>query len=222
MLFLYIIKLLFIFFSLMFEPENDVFGLQDFEFEQYSGIKQLWNLVDPVWKFNEEELVNFMSKRIIYETDEVIVFDKPYQLSYSSGPENQAQMDRILQLLKKQVAPDIERLYLVHSLDKPCSGIIIFAKNLKKQEELKLLLNQGHFYFRFRCLCKNFPDDLPDKTRISIPLIKVIKDGNMKFCPLLGRARNHHQIYHLNTDCKLIDFNKNARVCLIDAFTRSR
>ncbi|KAL7075546.1 hypothetical protein ACQ4LE_005050 [Meloidogyne hapla] len=201
------------------EPSTtDVFELID---QQTTGIRELWNLVDPVWKFTDDELVEFMAQRIVYETDEVIAFDKPFQVAYSGAPKDQAQLDRILQKLKKRVAPTIDRLHLISSLDKPCSGIIIFAKNSKKQQELKALLDQSHFYFRFRCLCKNVPAQVPDKTRISIPLIKVVKSGNIKFCPLLGTARGRHQIYHLNTDCKLLDFNKSAQVSLIDAFTRS-
>lgn len=33
-----------------------------------SGIKQLWSLVDPVWKFNKDELVDYMARRVVYET----------------------------------------------------------------------------------------------------------------------------------------------------------
>nr|CAD2170071.1 unnamed protein product [Meloidogyne enterolobii] len=197
---------------------KDVFELIN---QQNTGIRELWSYVDPVWKFSDEELVEFMAQRIVYETDEVIAFDKPFQVAYSGAPKDQAQLDRILQKLRKRVAPNANRLYLVNSLDKPCSGIIIFAKNSKKQQELRTLLDQQHFYFRFRCLCKNFPAQVPDKTRVSIPLIKVIKNGNVKFCPLLGRASSDDHIFHLNTDCKLIDFNKSAQVSLIDAFTRT-
>nr|CAD2181299.1 unnamed protein product [Meloidogyne enterolobii] len=196
---------------------KDVFELIN---QQNTGIRELWSHVDPVWKFSDEELVEFMTQRIVYETDEVIAFDKPFQVAYSGAPKDQAQLDRILQL-RKRVAPNVNRLHLVNSLDKPCSGIIIFAKNSKKQQELRTLLDQQHFYFRFRCLCKNFPAQVPDKTRVSIPLIKVIKNGNVKFCPLLGRASSDDHIFHLNTDCKLIDFNKGAQVSLIDAFTRT-
>uniref|UniRef100_A0A915N0R9 DNA-(apurinic or apyrimidinic site) lyase n=1 Tax=Meloidogyne javanica TaxID=6303 RepID=A0A915N0R9_MELJA len=162
---------------------KDVFELIN---QQNTGIRELWSYVDPVWKFSDEELVEFMAQRIVYETDEVIAFDKPFQVAYSGAPKDQAQLDRILQ-----------------------------------QQELRTLFDQQHFYFRFRCLCKNFPAQVPDKTRVSIPLIKVIKNGNVKFCPLLGRASSDDHIFHLNTDCKLIDFNKGAQVSLIDAFTRT-
>lgn len=91
-------------------------------------------------------------------------------------------------MVKKRVTPNVDRLYLINSLDKSCSGVILFAKfvfkiecfkillnfffrNEKKQLEYKELLDNGKFHFRFRCLCKNNPKD--EKARISIPLIKV-------------------------------------------------
>lgn len=49
-------------------------------------------------------------------------------MSYSSSSKDQAQLDRLLTDLKKRVAPTSDRLYLVSSLEKNCSGILIFAK----------------------------------------------------------------------------------------------
>lgn len=77
--------------------------------------------ITPVWNFTTEELVDLLAKRVIHETgrlnritvtnknvifyaifcaDDFIAFDKPYQMAYSGGPTDQAQFDRILQVLK--------------------------------------------------------------------------------------------------------------------------
>uniref|UniRef100_A0A183C3P0 Endonuclease III homolog n=1 Tax=Globodera pallida TaxID=36090 RepID=A0A183C3P0_GLOPA len=93
-----------------------------------NGLKELWALVDPIWKFNKEELVDYMAKRVIFESEDIIAFDKPFQLAIASGPKDQAQLDRILQSLKERVAPGIDRLHIVSPLDKDCSGVIIYAK----------------------------------------------------------------------------------------------
>jgi 23S rRNA-/tRNA-specific pseudouridylate synthase len=61
-------------------------------------------------------------------SENIIAFDKPYQMAYASGPKDQAQMDRFLQHLKKKLCPDIDRLYLLSPLDKYCTGVILFAK----------------------------------------------------------------------------------------------
>jgi 23S rRNA-/tRNA-specific pseudouridylate synthase len=60
--------------------------------------------------------------------DDLIAFDKPYQMAYSGAPSNQAQLDRLLQDIKSIVTPKIERLHLIKSLDKAVTGIVLFAK----------------------------------------------------------------------------------------------
>uniref|UniRef100_A0A914GX72 Endonuclease III homolog n=1 Tax=Globodera rostochiensis TaxID=31243 RepID=A0A914GX72_GLORO len=183
-----------------------------------SGLKDLWALIDPIWKFEKEELVNYMAKRVVFESEDIIAFDKPFQLAVSSGPKDQAQLDRIFQLLKERIAPGIDRLYTVSPLDKSCTGVMIFAKSRLKQLELKALLAEDKFLFRFRCLCKNIPEE--DKARISIPLIKVLKGSNMKLCPLIGTASRYEKVYHLNTDFKLVNECKPVHCSVVDAFVR--
>ena len=56
----------------------------------------------------------------------LIAFNKPYNLAYS-GNLYGYQIDRALQKLKFIVAPKVERLYLVRSLDKDLSGVMLFA-----------------------------------------------------------------------------------------------
>ncbi|KAL3114806.1 hypothetical protein niasHT_014620 [Heterodera trifolii] len=183
-----------------------------------SGIKQLWALVDPIWKFGRAELVDYMAKRVIYETDDLIALDKPFQMAFSSGPDDQPQLDRILQDLKKHIAPKIDRLFLVSSLDKNCSGVIVFAKSQAKQLEIKAQLQNDALLFRYRAICKGVPKMA--KARISIPLIKVLRGSNLKFCPLVGEADERQQLYHLNTDIRMVNENPKAQCALLDAFER--
>ncbi|KAI1731816.1 RNA pseudouridylate synthase domain-containing protein [Ditylenchus destructor] len=201
------------------ESEPKSFDLKTASETKPSGVKDIWTQFDPVWKFKHEELVEYMSKRVIYQTDDVIAFDKPSQMAYASSTKDQAQLDRILQDLKKIVCPNVSRLSIVSSLDKHCTGVIIFAKSTKKQEQLKELIANGHALFRYRCLVKGAPEQ--DKTRVAIPLIKVFdKDKNMKLCPLTYKARKNAQLYHMNTDIKLVNENRFAHVSLVDAFVK--
>jgi hypothetical protein len=36
--------------------------------EREKGIKKLLNLIDPVWEYNIEQLVDFMAQKVIHET----------------------------------------------------------------------------------------------------------------------------------------------------------
>ncbi len=94
------------------------------------------SLIEPVWKMSPTELTHMMLKRIIYNdsiynihyippflcnihepvADEIVAFDKPYEMSYSSSPKDQAQLDRILHTLKEVVAPSSDRLHLVNTI----------------------------------------------------------------------------------------------------------
>lgn len=42
-----------------------------------NGIKEIWNLIDPIWKYSREQLVKYMLQRIIYQTGifEMIIFN---------------------------------------------------------------------------------------------------------------------------------------------------
>ncbi|KAI1725322.1 RNA pseudouridylate synthase domain-containing protein [Ditylenchus destructor] len=199
------------------EPKS--FDLKTVDENTPRGEKDIWAQVDPVWKFTHEELVEYMSRRVIYQTDDVIAFDKPSQMAYACSTKDQAQMDRILQDLKKIVCPKLLRLSIVSSLDKNCSGVIIFAKSREKQEHLKELIANGHALYRYRCLVKG--DLERDKIRVAIPLIKVLdRDRNMKLCPLTGKAWKNAQLHHMNTDIKLVNENRGAHVSLVDAFVK--
>jgi len=139
-------------------------------------------------------------------------------MAYAGAPNDQAQLDRILQRIKKLTCPEIDRLHLISSLDKNCSGIVLFAKSSETQLKVKEWIQNDKGIFRYRCICRNLVKE--PKGRISIPLIKVLRDQNFKLCPLIETANRNHQLYHLNTDYNLVNENRTAYISLIDAFVR--
>lgn len=48
------------------EPKS--FDLKTVDENTPRGEKDIWAQVDPVWKFTHEELVEYMSRRVIYQT----------------------------------------------------------------------------------------------------------------------------------------------------------
>lgn len=38
------------------------------EEKKLNGINEIWNLMDPIWRYSREQLVKFMLQRIIYQT----------------------------------------------------------------------------------------------------------------------------------------------------------
>jgi tRNA pseudouridine32 synthase / 23S rRNA pseudouridine746 synthase len=61
---------------------------------------------------------------ILYEDDEIIAIDKPYNIS--SIPERDRSVKSVLPILEKELK---QKLFVVHRLDKEVTGVMLFAKN---------------------------------------------------------------------------------------------
>ncbi|KAJ1354013.1 hypothetical protein KIN20_010811 [Parelaphostrongylus tenuis] len=77
-----------------------------------------------------------------------------------------------------KVVPKCERLYLVRSLDKYQSGIVLFATNSAVQLALKEDFQKGLVEQVTRCIVRDELKDSPIK--ITIPLIKTVKNRDVK------------------------------------------
>ena len=60
--------------------------------------------------------------------DNLIAFDKPYQMAYTNAPNDQANLIKILQDVKRLACPKVDRLNRVNTLDKSITGIVLFTK----------------------------------------------------------------------------------------------
>ncbi|KAJ1353088.1 hypothetical protein KIN20_009644 [Parelaphostrongylus tenuis] len=95
--------------------------------EEETGWDKIRRQFIPVWKMSPDELVDLMVNRVLFKNDDIVAFDKPYGMAYSGASSTVPQLDRLLQRIKAKVVPKCERLYLVRSLDKYQSGIVLFA-----------------------------------------------------------------------------------------------
>ncbi|VDP32680.1 unnamed protein product [Heligmosomoides polygyrus] len=120
--------------------------------DENSGLGKIRAGIIPVWRMNEEELVDLMTERVLYRDDNIVAFDKPYGMAYSGSSKTAPQLDRLLQKIKARVAPRCERLYLVRSLDKYQSGIVLFATNAAMQSTLKENIKSGLVEQISRCV----------------------------------------------------------------------
>ncbi|RCN26467.1 hypothetical protein ANCCAN_27806, partial [Ancylostoma caninum] len=142
------------------------------------GIEKIRSQIIPIWRMNQDELVDLMTNRVVYSDDNIIAFDKPYGMAYSGASQTAPQLDRLLQKLKARLAPKCERLYLVKSLDKYQSGVIVFATNTLMQSTLKENMDTGLVEQVSRCIVRGELNDSPLK--VTIPLIKTLKNRDMK------------------------------------------
>ncbi|EFO23604.2 hypothetical protein LOAG_04880 [Loa loa] len=167
------------------------FEILDLKTYKDIGLKKIWDKIEPVWRMSDEDLVNVMTSRIIYEDEELIAFDKPYQVAYSNAPSNQAELLRILPKLSSRIAPNMDCLRIVKSIGKSVTGVILFAKNQNAQEKIKVLYDNGLMEQCYHVITNMAPAH--QEAAINIPLVKCTRKNNNYMMLPLG-ANNSKEI----------------------------
>ena len=75
---------------------------------------------------------------ILYEDDQILVAQKPAGiLTHGVGEENRKSFFGILASYINSVSNERERIYIVHRLDREVTGLLMFAKSIAIQEQMK-------------------------------------------------------------------------------------
>ncbi|KAJ1355773.1 hypothetical protein KIN20_013314 [Parelaphostrongylus tenuis] len=149
-----------------------------------------------------DELVDLMVNRVLFKNDDIVAFDKPYGMAYSGASSTVPQLDRLLQRIKAKVVPKCERLYLVRSLDKYQSAIVLFARtNSAVQLALKEDFQKGLVEQVTRCIVRDELKDSPIK--ITIPLIKTVKNRDVKLLPLISNSTKG-EVFYVESECRTV------------------
>ena len=94
---------------------------------------------DYVLKINDEVTINKYNKskdiKIIYEDNDIIVVNKPYNLLTISNGKEISLYNLVSDYVKKNNKKN--KIFIVHRLDKDTSGLIVFAKNIKTKTYLQ-------------------------------------------------------------------------------------
>ncbi|KAK6059131.1 RNA pseudouridine synthase [Cooperia oncophora] len=200
--------------SLTRNPQNDSghfqFDVSSDDSARESGLDKIRADIIPLWRMTQEELVELMINRVLYKDDDIVALDKPYGMAYSGASQNSPQLDRLLQKIKASVVPKCERLYLVRSLDKFQSGIVLFATNATAQSALKEDFEKGMVEQISRCIVRGELNDSPLK--INIPLLKTVKDRDMKLVPLVSNKAKG-DIFYVESECRTIRGNQYVFEC---------
>ncbi|KAI6191399.1 putative ribosomal pseudouridine synthase [Aphelenchoides bicaudatus] len=165
-------------------------------------------------RLSDKDLLRLLTERVVYNTEDLIAFNKPAGLSYSGSKTASTKIDRVLQDLKKNLTEESDRLNLVESLDKCASGILLFAKSDERQKQLKDLINAGKVTHRFRAVVRGIPENL--SADINIPLRKTLDGKDMRWVPLTRRTSN--PILYETTRYRVVNRNRHANVSLLDIF----
>ncbi|GMT19075.1 hypothetical protein PFISCL1PPCAC_10372, partial [Pristionchus fissidentatus] len=157
-----------------------------------SGLESIRSQSFPVWKMNENQLVDALCERVVYNDGEIFAIDKPMGLAYSGGKESgKLRLCGLAARVKDRLLPKCERLHPVLSLEKAYSGITLFTtfilaikvycisfSNRLLQSELVERMKHGEITIKTECIVRGAPRT--DRFFIEAPLIKSTKEGQIK------------------------------------------
>jgi 23S rRNA pseudouridine1911/1915/1917 synthase len=121
----------------VFLNDSEVSGAQAARALQGGDAVRLW-MDRPGSSKPRERAVEIGDLRVLYEDEALLVLDKPAGLlavplaRKSAAPSALAQLERHFRARGKRRGP-----FVVHRIDRDTSGILVFAKNLEAQEQLK-------------------------------------------------------------------------------------
>ena len=145
--------------------ENDIINFTDF-------VKKILENPKNIKKTNiniiDNKYINLFKNSIIYEDENIIAINKPYDLSVQGGTGIKISISDIISYINQT---EHKCLKLVHRIDKTTTGILIIAKNLESANELtKLFKNKNKIKkYYFALTIGNF---LKKQGTINIPLTK--------------------------------------------------
>ncbi|MCP9258204.1 hypothetical protein DINM_002712 [Dirofilaria immitis] len=173
---------------------EDIRSLEILNLKTYKdiGLRKIWEEIQPVWRMSDEDIVNLMASRIIYEDEELIAFDKPYQMICSNAPSNQAKLLRILPKLSSRITPHIDCLRIVKSIAKSVTGVILFAKNQNVQERTKALYDNGLLEQYYRVITNM----APERQEASINMLPLDADSSNEINLFLEASTHYRVLKH--------------------------
>lgn len=138
------------------------------------------NPVNQVEKNNsntvENKYIKLFKDSIIFENEDLIIINKPYNLPVQGGTKVDIDVDSIIKTINKL---ENKSLKLVHRIDKTTTGILVIAKNFESANALtKMFKDKSQIQKTYLALV----DGTPTKKEgtIDFPLLKKIEDNEEK------------------------------------------
>lgn len=95
--------------------------------------------------------------RIVYKNRHVVIIDKPAGMPAQSDPTGDADaMTETERALREANEPS--SLWLVHRLDRPVRGLMVFARSKSAAAEISRIITEGGFDKRYLAVCRGCAD----------------------------------------------------------------
>lgn len=149
-----------------------------------------------------------MTPEIIYEDSHIIVCRKPAGIPTQSGRIGTPDM---VSILKNHLAAQCKRPYLavIHRLDQPVEGLLVFAKTPSAARELNRQLTTSGFGKYYRAVVTGVPT--PSEGTLQDHIVKDMRGNISRICPpeTAGAklARLHYKVIESYGDAALLEIH---------------
>lgn len=93
---------------------------------------------------------------IIYQDEHLVAINKPSGLLVHRSPIDKHETRFALQMLRDQLG---QRVYSIHRLDKPTSGILLFALDQETQKQAGIAFDEGEVNKEYLAVVRGYTDD---------------------------------------------------------------
>lgn len=152
-----------------------------------------------------------VTPQIIYEDNHVIVVIKPHNIAVQEDESKDLDMLTIIKNFIKERDAKKGNVFLglVHRLDRPTGGVMVFAKTSKAASRLSKQLVEKNLKKHYLCVVNNRPQIAND--RITTYLKKDSKTNTVKIAPKLEEGSKEavleYSVIETRNNISLIDVN---------------
>ena len=126
---------------------------------------------------------------ILYQDDDIIAINKPSGLLVHKSPIDKHETRFALQLLRDQIG---QYVYPVHRVDKPTSGVLLFALNSEVAQLMSLLLRSSEVQKEYVAIVRGYTDD---EMLIDHPLKQMLDTKEQKKLGITKEAQEAQTAY---------------------------
>ena len=146
------------------------------------------------------------SLNVIYEDNHIIVVEKPYNIPSQADSSNDLDMINIIKKYLKEKYNKQGNVYLglVHRLDRPVGGVMVFAKTSKAASRLSNQVRNNEFHKEYLAVCHG-------KTKNKEKLVDYISKDNKTFSSYIDKENGKKSILEYET----LYYDKKEDISLI-------
>lgn len=158
--------------------------------------------------------MTYKDLKIVYEDNHLLVVVKPYDLPVQADESGDGDMLTLLKqyLVEKYNKPGDAYLGLVHRLDRPTGGVMVFAKTSKAAARLCEAIREGGVEKRYLAIVEGAPRYKADK--LTCHLKKFPDTNTVRVVPALSEGAKYAEL-----DYKVLSQKQGAALVMVNLIT---